>query len=130
MIFSSPTSGLSIFGKSLEFNHLQTPDLIVDHNYSMFTTILHKPSYFVMGLASSTGGVSLLSPLSVVPLRCSLYVEYPVDSNDYITGSDVRVWVTLNLKTVELVSIIIGGLWFIIIHLHVKLKSVYYSVDT
>ena len=58
-----------------------------------------------MGLASSTGGASLLSPLPVVPLQCSLYVEYPADSNDYITGSDVDVYVTLNLKTIELVSI-------------------------
>ena len=102
MIFSS--SDLSSFGE-VEFNYLQTPDLIVDHHYAMFTTILHKPSYFVMGLASSTGSVSLLSPLPVVPLRCSLYVEYPADSNDYITGSDVDVYVTLNLKTVRLVSI-------------------------
>ena len=73
----------------VEFNHLLTPDLIVDHHYAMFTTTLHKPSYFVMGLPSSTGDVSLVSPLPVVPLRCSLYVEYPADSNDYITGSDV-----------------------------------------
>ena len=58
-----------------------------------------------MGLASSTGGVSLLSPLPVVSLQCSLYVEYPADSNDFITGSDVDIYVTLNLKTVELVSI-------------------------
>ena len=106
MIFSSSTSELYSYGKkSVEINYLQTPDLIVDHHYAMFTTILHKPSYFVMGLPSSTGGVSLLSPLPVVPLRCSLYVEYPADSNDYITGSDVDVFVTLNLKTVELVSI-------------------------
>ena len=106
MIFSSSTSELYSYGKkSVEFNNLQTPDLIVDHHYAMFTTILHKPSYFVMGLPSSTGGVSLLSPLPFVPLRCSLYVEYPADSNDYITGSDVDVFVTLNLKTVELVSI-------------------------
>ena len=61
----------------------------MDHHYAMFTTTLHKPSYFVMGLPSSTGDVSLVSPLPVVPLRCSLYVEYPADSNDYITGSDV-----------------------------------------
>ena len=103
MIFSSSTSELSSFGE-VEFNNLQTPDLIVDHHYAMFTTTLHKPSYFVMGLPSSTGDVSLMSPLPVVPLRCSLYVEYPADSNNYITGSDVRVWVTLNLKTFELVS--------------------------
>ena len=52
-------------------------------------------------------------------------MEYPADSNDYMyTGSDVRVWVTLNLKTVELVSIITGGLWLITIHVHVKLKTV------
>ena len=105
MIFSS-TSELPSYGRRVEFNHLQTSDLIMDHHYAMFTTILHKPSYFVMGLPSSTGDVSLASPLPVVPLRCSLYVEYPADSNDYITGSDVVVWVTLNLKTVELVSII------------------------
>ena len=104
-IFSSSTSELSSYEECIEFNYLHTPDLIVDHHYAMFTTILHKLSYFVMGFASSTRGVSLLSPLPVVPLRCSLYVEYPTDSNDYITGSDVRVWVTLNLKTFELVSI-------------------------
>ena len=103
MIFSSPIFELSSYW--LEFSYLQTPYLIVDHHYAMLTTILHKPSYFVMGLPSSTGGVSLLSPLPVVPLRCSLYVEYPADSNDYITGSDIRVWVILNLKTFELVSI-------------------------
>ena len=107
MIFSSSTSELPSYG-IVEYNYLQTPDLIMDHHYAMFTTILHKPSYFVMGLPSSTGDVSLVSPLPVVPLRCSLYVEYPADSNDYITGSDVRVWVTLNLRTVELVSIITG----------------------
>ena len=107
MIFSSSTSELYSYGE-VEFNHSQTTDLIMDHHYAMFTTILHKPSYFVMGLPSSTVGVSLMSPLPVVPFRCSLYVEYPADSNDYITGSDVRVWVTLNLKTVELVSIITG----------------------
>ena len=107
MIFSSSTSELSSY-EWVEFNHLLTPDLTVDHHYAMFTTTLHKPSYFFMGLSSSTRGVSLLSPLPVVPLRCSLYVEYPADSNDYITGSDVIVWVTLNLKTVELVSIISG----------------------
>ena len=106
MIFSSSTSELSSY--DIEFNHSQTPDLMMDHHYAMFTTILHKPSYFVMGLPSSTGDVSLLSPLPVIPLRCSLYVEYPADSNDYITGSDVDVRVTLNLKTVELVSIITG----------------------
>ena len=105
MIFSSFTSELSSYEEIVQFNHLQTPDLIVDHHYTMFTTILNKSSYFVMGLASSTGDVSLLSPLPVVPSRCSLYVEYSADSNDYITGSDVRVWVTLNLKTFELVSI-------------------------
>ena len=105
MIFSSSTSKLSSYGM-VEYNYSQTLDLIMDHHYAIFTTILHKPSYFVIGLPSSTGDVSLVSPLPVVPLRCSLYVEYPADSNDYITGSDVIVWVTLNLKTVELVSII------------------------
>ena len=108
MIFSSSTFELSFYGKRIKFNYSQTTDLIVDHHYAMFTTILHKPSYFVMGLSSSTGDVPLVSPLPVIPLRCSLYVEYPADSNDYITGSDVDVWVTLNLKTVELVSIITG----------------------
>ena len=110
MIFSSSTSELPSDKrlKRVDFNHSQTPDLIMDHHYAMFTTTLHKPSYFVMGLPSSTGDVSLVSPLPVVPLRCSLFVEYPADSNDYITGSDVRVWVTINLKTVELVSIITG----------------------
>ena len=110
MIFSSSTSEISSDGRltTVDFNYSQTPDLIMDHHYAMFTTTLHKPSYFVMGLLSSTGDVSLVSPLPVVPLRCSLYVEYPADSNDYITGSDVIVWVTLNLKTVELVSIISG----------------------
>ena len=107
MIFSSSTSELPSYGM-VDFSYSQTPDLIMDHHYAMFTTTLHKPSYFVMGLPSSTGDVSLVSPLPVVPLRCSLYVEYPADSNDYITGSDVVVWVTLNLKTVELVSIITG----------------------
>ena len=107
MIFSSSTSELPS-EEIVYFSHLLTPDLVVDHHYAMFTTTLHKPSYFVMGLPSSTGDVSLVSPLLVVPLRCSLYVEYPADSNNYITGSDVDVWVTLNLKTVELVSIITG----------------------
>ena len=105
MIFSSSTFELPGIVKMVGVNYLQTPDLIVDHHYAMFTTILHKLSYFVMGLASSTEVVSLLSPLPVAPLRCSLYVEYPANSNDYITGSDVDVFVTLNLKTVELVSI-------------------------
>ena len=62
MIFSSSTSELSSYGRltTVDFNHLQTPDLIVDHHYAMFTTTLHKPSYFVMGLLSSTGDVSLV----------------------------------------------------------------------
>ena len=107
MIFSSSTSKLPS-DERLEYNYLLTPDLIMDHHYAMFTTTFQKPSYFVMGLSSSAGDVQMLSPLPVVPLRYSLYVEYPADSNNYITGSDVYVWVTLNLKTVELVSVITG----------------------
>ena len=101
--FTSPGSKLS--GSTfLKFNNLQTPCLTVEDHYAMFITTLRKSSYFVMGLASSTVGVSL-SPLPVVPLKCSLYVEYPADLNDYIAGTNIYVCVTLNLKTVELVSI-------------------------
>ena len=103
-IFISPGSELSRYIE-LKFNNLQTPHLTVEDHYAMFITTLHKPSYFVMGLASSTGDVPLLSPLLVVPLQCSLYVEYPADLNDYITGTHINVYVTLNLKTVELVSV-------------------------
>ena len=102
--FTSPGSKLS--GSTfLKFNNLQTPYLTVEDHYAMFITTLRKSSYFVIGLASSTRGVSLLPPLPVVPLQCSLYVEYPADLNDYITGTYINVYVTLNLKTVELVSI-------------------------
>ena len=103
-IFIAPGPKLSSL-TFLNFNHLQTPYLTVEDHYAMFITTLHKSSYFVMGLASSTGGVSPLSPLPVVPLQCSLYVEYPADLNDYITGAIIDVYVTLNLKTVELVSV-------------------------
>ena len=99
-IFTSPN-----LYEGLIFNNLQTPHLTVEHLYAMFITTLHKPSYFVMGLAPSIRGVSPLSPLPVVPLQCSLYVEYPADLNDYITGTCIDVYVTLNLKTIELVSI-------------------------
>ena len=103
-IFISPDSGLSS-STFFKFNNLQTSHLTVEDHYAMFITTLHKFSCFVMGLASSTGGMSPLSPLPVVPLQCSLYVEYPADLNDYITGTDIDVYVTLNLKTVELVSV-------------------------
>ena len=103
-IFTSPGSGLFSY-TFFEFNHLQTPHLTVEDHYAMFITTLHKSSYFVMGLASSTGDMSPLSPLPVFPLQCSLYVEYPADLNDYITGTSITVYVILNLKTVELVSV-------------------------
>ena len=102
-IFISPGSELSSF--FFKFNNLQTPHLTVEDHYAMFITTLHKSSCFVMGLASSTKGVSPLSPLPVFPLHCSLYVVYPADLNDYITGTHITVYVTLNLKTVELVSV-------------------------
>ena len=103
-IFISPVRKLSS-STFLKFNHLQTPYLTVEDHYAIFITTLRKSSYFVMGLASSTGGVSPLSPLPVVPLQCFLYVEYPADLNDYTTGTYIDVYVTLNLKTVELVSV-------------------------
>ena len=103
-IFTSPGSGLSS-STFFKFNHLQTSHLTVEDHYAMFITTFHKSSCFVMGLASSTGDMSPLSPLPVVPLQCSLYVEYPADLNDYITGTHIYVYVTLSLKTVELVSV-------------------------
>ena len=103
-IFTSPGSKLSSY-IPLKFNNLLTPHLTVEDHYAMFITTLNKSSYFVIGLASSTGGVSPLSPLPVVPLQCSLYVEYPADLNDYIAGMYINVYVTLSLKTVELVSV-------------------------
>ena len=103
-IFTSPGPKLSS-STLLKFNNLQTSHLTVEDHYAMFITTLHKSSYFVMGLASSTKGVSLLSPLPVFPLQCSLYVVYPADLNDYITGTYIYVYITLNLKTVELVSV-------------------------
>ena len=103
-IFTSPGSGLSS-STFLKFNNLQTSHLTVEDHYAMFITTLHKSSCFVMGLASSTGDMSPLSPLPVFPLQCSLYVEYPADLNDYITGTLITVYIILNLKTVELVSV-------------------------
>ena len=103
-IFTSSGSKLPSY-TPLKFNNLQTPHLTVEDHYAMFITTLHKSSYFVVGLASSTGGVPLLLSLPVVPLQCSLYVKYPADLNDYIAGTYINVYVTLNLKTVELVSV-------------------------
>ena len=103
-IFTSPGPKLSRY-VSLKFKNLQTSHLTVEDHFAMFITTLRKSSYFVMGLPSSTRGVSLLSPLPVFPLKCSLYVVYPADLNDYITGTLINVYVTLNLKTVELVSV-------------------------
>ena len=102
-IFTSPGPKLPSY-IPLKFNNLQTPHLTVEDHYAMFITTLHKSSYFVMGLASSTRGVSS-SPLPVFPLQCSLYVEYPADLSDYIAGTYITVYVILNLKTVELVSV-------------------------
>ena len=104
-IFTLSGSKLSSYTSFLKFNNLQTPHLTVEEHYAMFITTLHKSSYFVMGLASSTADVSPLSPLPVFPLQCSLYMEYPADLNDYITGTLIDVYITLNLKTVELVSV-------------------------
>ena len=103
-IFTSPGRMLSS-STLLKFNHLWIPHWTVEDHYAMFITTLHKSSYFVMGLASSTRDVSPLPPLPVVPLQCSLYVDYPADLNYYITGTHIYVYVTLNLKTVELVSV-------------------------
>ena len=103
-IFTSPGPKLSS-STFLKLNNLQTSHLTVEDHYAMFITTLHKSSYFVMGLASSTKGVSLLSPLPVFPLQCSLFVVYPADLNDYITGTYIYVYITLSLKTVELVSV-------------------------
>ena len=100
----SPDSELSNY-IPLKFNHLQIPYLTVEDHYAMFITPLHKSSYFVMGLASLIEGMSLLSPLPIVPLQCSLYVVYPADLNDYIAGTYIDVYITLNLNTVELVSV-------------------------
>ena len=103
-IFISPDRKLSS-STFLKFNHYQSPHLTVEDHYAMFITTLCKSSYFIMGLPSSTCGMPPLSPLPVVPLQCSLYVEYSSDLNDYITGTRINVYVTLNLKTIELVSI-------------------------
>ncbi len=40
----------------------------------------------------------------IVPLRCCLYVACPSDLDQYLTNTDIWVYVGMGLKTVETVS--------------------------
>ena len=101
-IFSAPSSS----SRSLrsEFtSHVPEPDLTVDDRCATFTTTLYEPSLFVLGFKTRREGPPD-SPLPLVPLRCCLYVIYPDDLEQYLLGTDIKVYITLYLSTFQIVS--------------------------
>ena len=81
-----------------EFRRLATSDLLVEMHSVSFTTSIRYPSLFVVAMAPPPPSYPLL------PLRCCMYVASPSDRDQYITNTDILVYVAMNLKTVEMVS--------------------------
>lgn len=108
-IFSSVTvnleSGSGVSSPSLrEFHRVATSELNIDNHNVTFTTTLKYPSLFAVGFATAPltqkGGISPYSyPLA--PLRCCLYVACPTDLDQYLTNTDIWIYIAMNLKTVE-----------------------------
>ena len=81
-----------------EFRRLATSDLLVEMHSVSFTTSIRYPSLFVVAMTPPPPS----HPLP--PLRCCMYVACPSDRDQYITNTDILVYVAMNLKTVEMVS--------------------------
>ena len=80
---------------------LDNVELVIDRGVTKFQTELSHPSLFAVAVRDSPGGISI--PL---PLRCCLYVLYPLiePTASMVTGFDVEAYVGMNIQTVATVS--------------------------
>lgn len=109
MILTSPTGsrGQSLSPGTREFRHLSSlTSFTLEATHATFTTSVSHPTLFAVGLLVSpstfNGNVSP-TMLPIVPLRCCLYVACPSDLDQYLTNTDIWVYVGMGLKTVETV---------------------------
>ena len=78
---------------------LDDVNLSVDRGMAKFHTELSHPSLFAVAVRDTPGSIPL-------PLRCCLYVLYPLiePSVSMVTGFDVEAYVGMNIPTVATVS--------------------------
>ena len=88
-----------------EFCRVQTSDLTVDPHSVTFSTSLKFPTLFAVGVASAPQAPKSAIPYPLLPLRCCLYVARPSDRDQYLTNTDIWVYIAMSLKTVEMVRI-------------------------
>lgn len=88
-----------------EFCRVQTSDLTVEPHCVTFSTSLKFPTLFAVGVASAPQAPKSAIPYPLLPLRCCLYVARPSDRDQYLTNTDIWVYIAMSLKTVEMVRI-------------------------
>ena len=73
--------------------------LTLDEGKVKFETDLYHPSLFAVAVSDSPGSIPL-------PLRCCLYVLYPVlePNITMVTGFDIEAYIGMNVKTVVTVN--------------------------
>jgi ankyrin repeat protein len=89
-----------------DFQRLAVSDLKINSDYVTFTTSIRYPSLFVVGVASppqtSKGTLSMIQ-YPVLPMRCCLYVACPSEREEYVTNTEISLYVGMSLKTVDAV---------------------------
>ena len=80
-----------------EFIPVEISDLTMDDDKISFTTTISGPSIFVVGISSSTVGVSP-TPLPVVPLRCVASVYCSSNLDHYLSGTNIEVTISMDLR--------------------------------
>lgn len=75
----------------------------MDTHYVSFTTTVKYPSLFTVAVATPPPTLNNAPP--ILPMRCFLYIASPSEREQYVTNTDILMYVAMNLKTVEMVSV-------------------------